>query len=185
MSLTSMASCYKDCLSCSQNGTESKMNCLSCDDDKFNYYKKSTNCLDCPKYVDYNQTKCINEIPEGYFVENEYLGTIDKCHELCKTCEKKPVEENGEIHMNCKTCKFKNNDLKLITGNCPEATGKNEANVLFWLMPISIIIFFLIIIVGAIIYKYKCFFQKAKERNDFYNIKGKDISMEEEPLYYE
>ena len=59
--------CYKDCLSCSQNGTELKMNCLSCDDDKFDYYKKSTNCLDCPKYVDYNQTKCIKYLKFCFF----------------------------------------------------------------------------------------------------------------------
>ena len=175
--------CYKDCLSCNENGTELKMNCLTCDDDKFDFYKKSSNCLDCPKYVDYNQTKCINELPEGYFVDNEYLGTIEKCHDLCKTCEKKPTEENGEIHMNCKTCKFRDDYLKLIPGNCPETEGKHKNN-LIWIFTISIIIVIILIIVGVIICKYKCSNNRPEDEDNFYyNKKGKNISLEEEALY--
>ena len=70
---------------------------MSFDVDFSNYYKKSTNCLDCPKYVDYSQSKWINEIPEGYFLDEEYLGTIEKCHKLCKTCEKNSLTVNGKL----------------------------------------------------------------------------------------
>ena len=77
------------------------MNCLSCKDN-FKFYEKSTNCLNCEKYVNYLQTECISEVPEGYYIENENLGTLGKCHELCKTCEKGVAMIEGELHMNCK-----------------------------------------------------------------------------------
>ena len=190
--------CYKDCLSCDDSGTETKMNCLSCDDDKFDYYKKSTNCLDCPKYVDYSQSKCINEIPEGYYVDNEYLGTIEKCHDLCKTCEKKSIVENGQLYMNCKTCKYNNNTLKIkIAGNCPEFEEeqttddkKNEnqekkeedgTNIFVWIFS-SIIIIIILVINAIIIYKKCCSKSSDGDRGDYYNLKGKDIGLEDENI---
>jgi len=190
--------CYKDCLSCNEPGTETKMNCLSCDDDKFDYYKKSTNCLDCPKYVDYSQVKCINEIPEGYYVDNGYLGTIEKCHELCKTCEKKPIVENGQVYMNCKTCKYNNNALKIeIAGNCPEFEEdqkvddkKNEnqekkeeygTNAFVWVFS-SIIIIIILVIIAIIIFRKFINKNSIGERGDYYNLKGKDIRLEDENI---
>ena len=183
--------CYEDCLSCNGEGTTKKMNCLSCDDDKFDYYKKSTNCLDCPKYVNYKQTKCINEIPDGYFLDNKYLGTIEKCYELCATCEKAPNIINGEIHMNCKTCLYNNISTIKIAGNCPKkkeakkfknkSDDKKSSKVLVWVLSLSIIIIFIIlIIVGIIIYKK--FYKKKDEQNDskYYQIKGKNIKLEDE-----
>ena len=40
------------------------MNCLTCHK-LYKFYQKSTNCLKCPKYVNYLQTGCIITIPEG------------------------------------------------------------------------------------------------------------------------
>ena len=187
--------CYKDCLSCNDKGTDLKMNCLSCDDDLYDYYKKSTNCLNCPKYVDYEQTKCINEIPDGYFLDNTYLGTIEKCHELCKTCDKKSIFENGQLYMNCKTCKYNNSKEILIPGNCPQTQEKNQnknqdnnkinkkekggSNALVWVLSLSAVIIILIII-AIIIYK-KCCNQNNTVQNDYFNQKGKDIKLEDEP----
>ena len=39
-------------------------------------------CIDlhCQKYYNYNQTDCLEEIPEGYFLNDSYLKTIDKCN---------------------------------------------------------------------------------------------------------
>jgi surface protein len=39
-------------------------------------------CVDlyCEKYYNYNQTDCLEEIPEGYFLNDSYLKTIDKCN---------------------------------------------------------------------------------------------------------
>ena len=84
------------------------MNCESCSSE-FNYYSKSKNCLNCNKYVNYEQTQCIYSIPEGYYLQDPKLGIIDKCYELCKTCSQKEIEKDGIIHMNCDTCVFTNN----------------------------------------------------------------------------
>ena len=84
--------CYENCLTCDIGGKSTEMNCLTCKNN-FKFYKKTKNCLNCKKYVNYEQTGCIDEIPEGYYLEDSNLGTIGKCHELCKTCEKKSIIE--------------------------------------------------------------------------------------------
>ena len=191
--------CYKDCLSCNNYGNATKMNCLSCDDDIYDFYKKSSNCLNCPKFVDYSQEKCINEVPEGYFVDNSALGTIEKCHDLCKTCDKKSTVENGKIYMNCKTCKYTNSKYELkIEGNCPDTQGEDDgvknneegggSNTLILMTVISSIV--LILIIVSVILFIKCK-NKTKDKdgidendddNDYFKMKGKNISLEDEPI---
>ena len=39
------------------------------------------------QYYNYEQNGCINSIPEGYYMNDTKLKTINKCHESCKTCE--------------------------------------------------------------------------------------------------
>ena len=94
--------------------------------DKLNYhiiaYKDDTSnyCLDldikfdliCYNYYNYAQTSCLDTIPEGYFCNDTNNKTIDKCHEDCKTCKKRPIENNS----NCLTCK--NNLFFLNFGYC-------------------------------------------------------------------
>ena len=72
------------------------MNCLSCIDENYKYYPKNKTCLNCPKYINYEQTQCINEIPEKFYL----FGIIEKCHELCKNCTIGPTDNN----MNCDYC---------------------------------------------------------------------------------
>ena len=67
--------------------------------------------LICDNYYNYNHTGCINEIPDGYFINDTIFKTIDKCHSDCKTCEGKEIENNS----NCKTCKL---DKYFDLGNC-------------------------------------------------------------------
>ena len=67
--------------------------------------------LICEHYYDYEQMNCIDEIPEGYFLNDTELQTIDKCHPDCKTCDKKGSENNT----NCRTC-FE--EKYLLYGNC-------------------------------------------------------------------
>ena len=72
--------------------------------------------LNCTYYF-YNFSKkvCFPEIPEGYYLENEILKTIAKCHSNCKTCNGK----ENVYYENCKTCptgKFLY--LKNCTDNC-------------------------------------------------------------------
>ena len=56
--------------------------------------------LNCDKYYNYEQNRCIDEIEDGFFMNDTTLKTIDRCHSSCKTCEKKEIENNT----NCKTC---------------------------------------------------------------------------------
>ncbi len=175
-------SCYENCLTCNNNGISTQMNCLSCKNN-FKFYEKSKNCLNCEKYVNYLQTECINEIPEGYYIDDEYLGTLGKCYELCKTCEKGPNKTEDEIHMNCKECKFTNIDYKTeIEGNCPDSQkdddkeNKGGTNILIWILVPSIIVIILIILVFFIIRRRK----KEGAPNDYSKLdqKGQNISME-------
>ena len=97
------------------------MNCLSCENE-FKYYNVSKNCLNCEKYVNIEQNECIDEIPEGYYLEDKELGTLGKCHYLCKTCIAGPFTKNNILYMNCKVCLFKNSNFKPIyDGNCPDS----------------------------------------------------------------
>ena len=67
--------------------------------------------LICEYYYDYEQKNCINEIPEGFFLNDTELQTIDICHPDCKTCNKKESENTT----NCRSC-FE--ERYLLYGNC-------------------------------------------------------------------
>ena len=82
------------------------MNCLTCHK-LYNFYEKSTNCLKCLYFVNYLQTECIDSIPNGYYLFDENLKTIEKCHNLCKTCKKGPITKDNVLYMNCETCFIK------------------------------------------------------------------------------
>ena len=63
--------------------------------------------------INYNQTACIDEIPEGYYCNNTALKTIDKCHDNCRTCEEGPKLNNNS----CTACK-ETDLIYLNFGNC-------------------------------------------------------------------
>ena len=74
-----------DCkIICFSNKTKIDINFLCIDD-----------CEKINKYYNYEQTSCIYRIPEGYFVNNTSLKTIDKCHPDCQKCQKKYDEKNS------------------------------------------------------------------------------------------
>jgi len=64
------------------------------------------NCYyDCPKlnegqFCNYDHTEILTEMPEGYFLNDTYEKTIDKCYYLCKYCLNYGDDENH----NCKEC---------------------------------------------------------------------------------
>ena len=67
--------------------------------------------FNCENYYNYEQNDCENEIPDGYYLNDSTLKTIDKCHPDCKTCKGKEIINNS----NCNSCiesKF------LDSGNC-------------------------------------------------------------------
>ena len=189
------SACYSNCLTCNGVSSGNQMNCITCIEG-FKYYK-STNCLNCEKYVDYSQIKCIENIPDGYFLENKQLGTIGKCHDLCKTCKNYPYLENNIIHMNCESCLYKNEKFKSnIEGNCPDSENKNvdEKNknyfnlnkYLLWsIIGVFFVIIAIILIIACVKYDCKCKICKKKVNihaatSDYYGFHKNDIPMEED-----
>ena len=67
--------------------------------------------LICEYFYDYEQKKCIDKIPDGYFLNDTELQTIDRCHEDCRTCDKKEDANTT----NCNSC-FESKYL--FYGNC-------------------------------------------------------------------
>ena len=74
-----LSECYPNWNECIELSTDPyNMQCLSCKEG-FNLYSKSHNCLKCPHYINYEQIECIDSIPDGYYLEIESLGILDKC----------------------------------------------------------------------------------------------------------
>ena len=70
--------------------------------------------FNCTYYYNYKQDGCLesDKIPDGYYLNDTELKTIDKCHENCKTCKGKATE----LTTNCLLC---NESLPYIYfGNC-------------------------------------------------------------------
>ena len=120
--------CYENCLYCFDkeiNTTDNegnnylKMNCISCNETAnfFLFTKNGKNCLNCKalnKYVNFQQTGCINDIPEGYFLLNGTTNEIDKCYTLCKSCHEKGLNSDN---MKCDSC-YESEKYFLLNGNC-------------------------------------------------------------------
>ena len=68
----------------------------------FNESKKCES-FNCSSNYNYEQTDCLEQVPEGFYINDTELKTIDKCHENCKTCIKGPTETNT----NCLSCNEK------------------------------------------------------------------------------
>ena len=63
-------------------------------------------------YDNYNKTKCIDEIPDGYYLNDTNEKAIDKCNIKCKTC-------NNESNINdlCLSCNIGNNYYPILNSN--------------------------------------------------------------------
>ena len=104
--------CIDECINDNKYQYEYKNLCYSsC---PFGTYPNNYTCqesLICENYYDYNHSKCFDTIPEGYYLNDSLSKTVDRCHINCKTCKEKDNENNN----NCLTCI---NDLFLDFGNC-------------------------------------------------------------------
>ena len=71
---------------------------------------KYFNCI--YSFYNYEQNDCNDSIPDGFYKNDSYINTIDKCHEDCKTCKIGP----NDYSTNCLIC----NDNKpyVYLGNC-------------------------------------------------------------------
>ena len=72
----------------------------------------------CSYIYNYNQTECLEEMPEGYYLNDSILKTIDNCHPDCRTCDNKETFNNS----NCISC-FP--DKYLYYGNCTNECPNN------------------------------------------------------------
>jgi len=77
--------CYNSC----PNGTHLSYN--------YNNNHLCEEDLICEKYYNYNQTDCLYDIPDGYFLNNSILKTIDKCNIKCKKCTLESMMYNACI----------------------------------------------------------------------------------------
>ena len=86
------------------------------------------NCKNKNKYYNYEKTECIDDIPVGFYCNNNTLKTIDKCHSNCKTCLEGGTDENN----NCKSCKddgTKYFDLGNCKSTCENGHFIDENNI--------------------------------------------------------
>ena len=177
--------CYKDCYTCNTKEINSTyMNCLTCLN-PFKFYEKNKNCLKCDKYVNFEQTQCINSIPDGYYLKEKERGIIDKCYKFCKTCSKKEIELGNKIYMNCDSCLFKNNSKITIQGNCPEkeeSENDNEKKGNNFVIYFSITFSIIIIVVVIIVIYFKCCRKQNNnlDPSSYLNIEGKTFPFEDD-----
>jgi surface protein len=73
---------YNDiCYSLCPNLTHNLLNTYICEED-----------LICDKYYNYNQTGCLEEIPPGFYLNDSYRKTIDKCIIKCSSCNLESIQ---------------------------------------------------------------------------------------------
>ena len=107
--------CSEKCYGPGKNRASIKGNKLCCPFYEFNGFcydkcpprtrsdsSKTKNCINftCTNYYNFSQEDCIDELPNGYYVNDSKLRTIDKCPENCKTCEKKA----NQTRISCLSC---------------------------------------------------------------------------------
>jgi len=73
----------------------------SCPKGTHNIFNNEYLCTDiCKKYYNYNKTSCIENIPEGYYLNDSNLKTFDKCNIECKICSLESNKYNSCIECN-------------------------------------------------------------------------------------
>ena len=115
--------CSKICLDNSRKIQDSDKSCVfKCQNSQYEFnnicYEAcpyGVQCeLICDTYYSYNKTECLEKIPDGYYVKDSILKTIDKCDQKCKSCSKESNEYNR-----CLSCNndngyyYKINDFKI------------------------------------------------------------------------
>ena len=58
--------------------------------------------LICSNYYNYDHSECLNQIPDGFYLNNSKLKTINKCEEKCEKCTYESSLENKCISCNIK-----------------------------------------------------------------------------------
>ena len=114
-SSSSLSSFTKDCnYICSyfynQRFIKDELQCINnCTNDEKYIYEYNNICYEncpngtynsygylCEKYYTYNNNEYFEQVPEGYYIENELLKLIEKCDNKCKNCTKDSVNDNNK-----------------------------------------------------------------------------------------
>ena len=114
---------YSFILDTKGNDTTTKTRFFYIDNDLFNLSNTSSvssSILECNKYLNYEKNKCIDSIPDGFYLFDKSKGIIEKCHISCKLCDIGP----NEFSNNCKQCI--NNNYYLEGGNCNFFCSEND-----------------------------------------------------------
>ena len=72
---------------------------------KGKYISSTNEYLCCSNYYDYFHVRCIDEIPIGYYLNDSYHKTIDKCDIKCEKCSLESISNNNM----CISCNSKEN----------------------------------------------------------------------------
>ena len=81
-----------------------------------NPYKCIQNLIcEANQYYNFEKTECIDDIPIGFYCNNQTERTIAPCHTNCKTCSEGPTSDNNK----CETCKDEGT-IFFDLGNCRE-----------------------------------------------------------------
>ena len=100
--------CVKTCPDNYKYIIEEEKKCIDKCNNDYNYKLEYNNkCYKtCPinTYYNYEQTGCIDNIPEGYYINDTDHNTINKCDIKCKTCTLESVNNNL-----CTSCNNENN----------------------------------------------------------------------------
>ena len=78
----------------------------------------------CDNYYDYNKTKCLDQMPEGYYLNDSILKTIDKCDVKCKNCSLESISNNNY----CITCNDRDNYYPIFTDSIINSSFVNCSN---------------------------------------------------------
>ena len=128
--------CHENCKTCSQGPINSTYSsCLSCDENSI-LYPETANCLNClarNKYTNYYENKCLDYIPEGYYVENEGQKLLGKCYFSCKTCNSKGDSNDHKCLVCGDTFIYKNKDGTKCLDDCLKEYSyvDTETNICF------------------------------------------------------
>ena len=72
-----------------------------CSEDTDYKYEYKNKCYSsCNNYYSYDKKECIDEIPEGFYLNDSILKTIDKCPLKCKSCSNISMENDLCISCN-------------------------------------------------------------------------------------
>ena len=94
--------CSNICFSINSKYIIDKNKCIkNCSEESDYKYEYKNSCYQsCNNYYSYNQKECIDEIPEGYYLNDSLSKTIDKCPVKCKACSNNSMEYDYCISCN-------------------------------------------------------------------------------------